>query len=79
MLDHHGVTSHVVANIFWAHLSGERESDALPGANLQERLDFLNADIRAYYQARNVSNRLPPLKESNIKPSTNCPELKGNA
>eukprot|EP00974_Lingulodinium_polyedra_P050053 4813753-Lingulodinium_polyedra.AAC.2 len=49
MIDHHGVASHVIGNILWAHICGERETSVIPGATLEERLAFLNADIRAYY------------------------------
>eukprot|EP00974_Lingulodinium_polyedra_P125816 11195946-Lingulodinium_polyedra.AAC.1 len=44
MLDHHGVSSHVVANVLWTHLSGDRDCDVLPGENLAERLAFVNDD-----------------------------------
>ena len=77
MLDHHGLASHVAANVLWTHLSGERECDALPGENIEARLDFLNQDIKAYYRQQRVQNRLPVLKVSNIK-SGEWPELKGN-
>jgi len=78
MLDHHGVASHIVGNILHAHLSSERETDVLPGSNMQERLGFLNSDIQAFYTAHKVANRLPPLKETNVKDG-HYPELKGNA
>ena len=76
MIDHHGVASHTIANILWAHLSFERESEVLPGANMSERLAFLNSDIAAYYQHAKVANRLPALKEDNIKADSH-PELMG--
>ena len=60
-----------------AHVSGDREADVPPGTNIEERLGFLNADIAAYYQANNVSNRLPALSLGNIKVDM-FPELKGN-
>ena len=78
MLDHHGVSSHVVANVFWTHLSGDRDCDVLPGDNMEDRLAFLNADISAFYTHARVQNRLPRLNESNIK-AEDFPELKGNA
>eukprot|EP00969_Alexandrium_andersonii_P289114 12778551-Alexandrium_andersonii.AAC.1 len=77
MCDHHGVCSHIVGNILWANLSSEREGNALPGADMGERLRFLNEDINAFYRACRVSNRLPTLKQSNIKAEA-FPELRGN-
>lgn len=78
MLDHHGVASHVVANILWAHVSGDRESEALPGDNEGERIEFLSSDMRAFYTQHQVANRMPALKLSNLK-AGDYPELKGNA
>ena len=77
MLDHHGLASHVIANILWAHLSGDREVLVLPGANMAERLAFLNDGVQGYYDHNRIDSRLPRLKESNIKDS-DWPELKGN-
>ena len=67
MADHHGVLSHVIANILWAHLCGERESQVLPGDTIDQRLRFLNDDVKAFYTTHHVQNRLPPFKEDNIK------------
>ena len=80
LIDHHGAASHVAGNILWSHLCGAREGDVLPGSNMQQRLDFLNNDIKAYYSMYRVSNRLPPLRDSNIKDSkaSAYPELKGH-
>ena len=43
LFDHHGVTSHVVANVFAMHLSG---GAVLPGRNEDQRLQFLNGDMK---------------------------------
>eukprot|EP00974_Lingulodinium_polyedra_P034835 3347507-Lingulodinium_polyedra.AAC.1 len=51
MVDHHGIASHICANILWAHISSDREAPVIPGANMEERLAFLNADVKAYYSA----------------------------
>ena len=40
MIDHHGVASHVAAHIIWQHMGGDRECNALPGNNIEERLHF---------------------------------------
>ena len=77
MADHHGIASHICANILWAHLSSEREGAALPGGTMDERLDFLNSDVRAFYSMNDVQNRLPSFKEDNIK-GGDWPELRGN-
>ena len=77
MCDHHGVTSHVIGNVLWAHLANECESNVLPGIRREDRLAFLQQDINAFYRHCNVDNRLPPLKESNIKADA-FPELRGN-
>ena len=76
LIDHHGVASHVVGNIFWAHVRAA--SAVVPGDNQEQRLAFLNDDVRAYYTARGVSNRLPKLKITNIR-DDEFPELKGNS
>ena len=78
MMDHHGVTSHIVANILWQHVGGDRQCDALPGSNVQERLDFLNAEIKQFYSAEGVVNRLPPLGEGNLKGTDGFPDFHGN-
>ena len=77
MADHHGVISHICANILWTHLSGDRLTPVLPGDNIEERIGFLNADLAAYYSANHVENRLPPFRAENIKDGP-FPELKGN-
>lgn len=75
LLDHHGVTSLVAGNIIWIHL---RDRDGiLPGTTIDERLDFFNNDLRAYYSFRGVRNRLPPLRQSNLMGDSGYPELKG--
>lgn len=76
MSDHHGVISHVVANVLWAHIGGDREAAVIPGSNMEQRLAFLNEDVRAFYNANHVHNRLPPFREENIKDGP-WPELKG--
>ena len=76
MVDHHGIANHIIGNILWHHVSQAGSSDALPGGTTQERLDFLNADIVAFYQERHVADRVPRLHLSNIK--DDFPELKGN-
>ena len=77
MCDHHGVTSHVIANVLWSHVSSDREGEILPGGTVDERLDFLNDDIVGFYHTCRVTNRLPKLKRSNLKEG-DFPELKGN-
>ena len=76
MFDHHGVTSQVVANVLWHHVSPDRETSVLPGGNIDETIEFLNSEIAAWYKGRSVS-RLPPLKQSNLKEANAFPELKG--
>eukprot|EP00969_Alexandrium_andersonii_P140877 6230788-Alexandrium_andersonii.AAC.1 len=44
ILDHHGVLSAVLGNILHHHVHAP--SPALPGATMDERLAFLNADIK---------------------------------
>ena len=73
MMDHHGITSNIVANILWEHVGGDRQCDALPGSNVQERLDFLNAEIKQFYSAEGVASRLPPLGEGNLKGASGFP------
>ena len=48
----------------------------LPGSSIEERLAFLNDDVRAFYNANHVNNRLPPFREENIK-GGEWPELNG--
>jgi len=72
--DHHGVTSHLVGNIFDTQLSDAH--GPLPGANLDARLDFLNSDIAAFSSLARVNSRLPTLKLDNIR-GGDFPELKG--
>ena len=76
MLDHHGVASRVIANILWSHLAGDRDCNVFPGDNQDERIDFMNNDIQAFYSHAGVQNRLPVLHKSNLKDT--FPELKGN-
>ena len=59
MCDHHGVTSHVIANVLWSHVSSDREGGSIPGDAVDERLDFVQDDIAGFYRARRVANRLP--------------------
>ena len=75
MIDHHGVASHVAANMRWQHMGGDRECNVLPGNNIEERLHFLNDDKNAFYNQFHVQNRLPNLKEDNTK-SGEFPELR---
>ena len=77
MCDHHGVTSHVIANVLWAHSSSDREGNGIPGDTVDERLAALNREIREFYTRRRVSNRLPKIKRTNLKEG-DYPELKGN-
>ena len=49
----------------------------LPGNTLEDRLEFLNDDIGAYYAVNHIQNRLPPFKVENIKDGP-FPILKGN-
>ena len=77
MLDHHGLASHVVANVLWTHLSGDRDCDVFPGSNIDDRVAFLNTDLAAWYTETSTRNRLPTLKGSNLKEGP-FPELKGH-
>ena len=77
MLDHHGVSSHIIATILWHHVSGERECDVLPGDIVDARLDFRDADAQAFYNTHGVSERWPKIKESHIK-APDFPELHGS-
>ena len=76
--DHHGLTSHIIGNVLWCHVSSDRLCNVFPGNTTDERLDFMNDDIRAFYSAQRVNNRLPTLKASNLKKSDNFPVLHGN-
>ena len=78
MVDHHGVGSHIVGNIVWTHLSGDRDCDVLEGANLEDRVTFLNAKLKAWYSEHRVQNKLPTVKATNFKDGDRFPELKGN-
>ena len=40
MCDHHGVASHVIGNVLWAHISSDREWAAIPGDTVGKRLRF---------------------------------------
>jgi len=75
LADHYGISSHIVANIFWSHVHAA--SLVLPGATQEARLDFLNGDIRAFYSGNGVEARVPTLKLSNLK-RDGFPELHGN-
>eukprot|EP00959_Pyramimonas_sp_CCMP1952_P177953 3719540-Pyramimonas_sp.AAC.1 len=76
MADHHGIANSVLGNVFETHLFNR--DGPLPGPNKQERLGFLNDDIRGYYSIEGVGNRLPPLKQENIcSGGDNFPDLKG--
>ena len=77
MADHHGVISHVCANILYDHLAADRSTNVLPGASIDDRLGFLNGDLAEYYHAHHVHNRLPPFRLENIRDS-DWPVLKGN-
>ena len=75
MIDHHGIASHIAANIITILV---RERDGLlPGSSIEERLDFFNNELDAYYGIRGVANRLPPLRYSNLLDDTGYPELHG--
>ena len=65
--DHHGLTSHIIGNVLWCHVSSDRLCNVFPGNTTDERLDCMNDDIRAFYSAQRVNNRLPTLKASNLK------------
>ena len=77
MCDHHGVTSHVIGNVLWAHISADRESDLIPGHTVDDRLAALNREIKEFYTRCRVSNKLPNIKRTNLKEG-DYPELKGN-
>ena len=76
LFDHHGITSTAVACIWNAHIVTDCIDGILPGNNQQERLDFLNAEIVAYYGLYRVSHKLPCLKLSNLI-SDGWPDLHG--
>ena len=48
-------------------MGGDRECNAIPGNNIEERLHFLNDGENAVYNQFHVQNRLPNLNEDNIK------------
>lgn len=76
MCDHHGVANHVAGNIAETHLANS--SGPLPGANKELRLEFLNADMKAWQSMYGVRNRLPALKQDNIcKGLQHYPDLRG--
>ena len=78
MMDHHGITSHIIGNVLYTHCSSDRDCDVLPGDTLEDRLSLLNEYIRAFFYIHSrVANRLPPLRASNLK-ADDFPELKGN-
>jgi len=75
LLDHHGVTSHVAGNMIYIHV---RDRDGiLPGDTIDQRLEFFNNDVKAYYSHRGASSRLPPLRQSNLSGESGYPELHG--
>ena len=76
LLDHHGVTAIIVANIV-VPLIAER-NDVLPGANKDTRLDYFNDDVRDYYKESGEANRLPRLKHASFM-LNDFPELHGPA
>ena len=76
LLDHHGVTSHICANVI--HTVVSTSHGLLVGDTKQHRLDFLNDDIKAYNSATKVTSRMPPLRWTNIVADADFPELKGN-
>ena len=49
----------------------------LPGDTVTDRLAFLNADMRSFYAANSVQEKLPQLIMDNIK-SGQFPELHGS-
>ena len=75
LLDHHGVTSHIVGNTMIVH--EKDRGGILPGSNIEERLAFLNNDLKAYYSYSGCRNRLPPLRETNLMGDSGFPELRG--
>ena len=76
LFDHHGAASHITANISAKHI--RRASAVLPGATQEDRLDFLNDDIRGFYSADRVEHRMPRLKLANLY-KEGFPELHGQA
>ena len=80
MLDHHGVASSIIANVFWEHVKHGTPTSVLPGATIGERVAFLNAEMKAWYgqPPNNTCSRLPLLKPDNIKDADAFPELHGN-
>jgi len=73
-LDHHGVANAVLGNVLWRHVHAP--SPALPGSTQDERLAFLNEDIKSFYSQHAVANRLPPLRLGNLRPA-DFPDLSG--
>ena len=73
MLDHHGCTSVILGSILYEHVCPERETETLPGVTIDDRIEFLNSDIRGFYSHCDVANRIPRLKQTNIYDG----ELKG--
>ena len=67
MVDHHGVASHVCANILWAHLSGDsREGHALVGPTGRQT-GIPQQQCPSLLHCFQVQNGLPPFKVENIK------------
>ena len=76
LFDHHGIASHITANIFAKHI--RHATALLPGTTQEDRLDCLNDDIRGYYSAAGVAHRMPRLKLANLY-KDGFPELHGQA
>lgn len=75
MMDHHGISSHIAANVIIIHIRDR--SGLLTGSTIDARLDFLNNDIAAYYSFSGVRSRMAPLRQSNLTDATGYPELHG--
>jgi hypothetical protein len=74
MLDHHGCASVIIGSILYEHVCPDHETEALPGNTIDDRIEFLNSDVRGFYSCCAVANRIPRIKQSNIYEG----ELKGN-
>ena len=75
VLGNNGVTASLLGNALWKLV--RVASTTVPGDTQAARMDFINEDMRAFYTARRVENRLPPLRISNLTTEGGFPELHG--
>ena len=76
LFDHHGVAGHVIANIIAMHVIDK--AHVVPGSSQEQRLAFVNEDIKGFYSTQHVPHRMPPIKMSNLL-LRGFPELHGPA